>query len=439
MSASPEWKPVKWRPIITSPFVGLRPYREDDHPYFFGRRREQLIVAANLIAWRITVLTGASGAGKTSLLRAGVIPLLMSADSPFGQPDGSVVYVNRWQQDPSRSIVQAISTTVACRNGPDVVESWNANDLKSVLATAAKLAGGELLMIFDQFEEFFLYHRDDEALVATISGLMTHDVLPVNFLISIRKDHLGELGAFRPRLANILVNTIQLAAVSPEAAALIVKDIIASYNQRSTHPVHVEPDLVETIIDKLGSQRLAIGSHVSQTGRVDLPLLQIVMEQIWSRGQLLGSHHLGNRDLYIAGDTTAILGSYFNSALDTLPNTSRNILAAIAPFLVEPSGAKRAQTVKALAEIADVPEQQLRLVIDTLVSRRLLQEVSGPSGEWFVELQHDLIGPALLKLRGQSEGGLLWRPRGKADRKIIVMMLITLASILLAAWALWQK
>jgi len=58
------------------PYVGLRPFRTEDADRFFGRATESHDVAALWQANRLTVVYGCSGVGKTSLLSAGVIPLL---------------------------------------------------------------------------------------------------------------------------------------------------------------------------------------------------------------------------------------------------------------------------------------------------------------------------------------------------------------------------
>jgi predicted AAA+ superfamily ATPase len=55
-----------------APYNGLMPYSEEDAPFFFGREREREVIIANLIASRLTLLYGASGVGKSSVLRAGV-------------------------------------------------------------------------------------------------------------------------------------------------------------------------------------------------------------------------------------------------------------------------------------------------------------------------------------------------------------------------------
>ncbi len=55
-----------------SPYPGLRPFTEEDHAFFFGREREAEIVEANLLSKRLTLLYGASGVGKSSVLLGGV-------------------------------------------------------------------------------------------------------------------------------------------------------------------------------------------------------------------------------------------------------------------------------------------------------------------------------------------------------------------------------
>ena len=58
------------------PYQGLVPYSEDDAEWFFGRDEWREVIADNMRAYRITVLYGESGVGKSSLLRAGVIRTL---------------------------------------------------------------------------------------------------------------------------------------------------------------------------------------------------------------------------------------------------------------------------------------------------------------------------------------------------------------------------
>lgn len=58
------------------PYRGLQHYTEDYRDYFFGREEDQETIAANLVTTPLTIIYGASGVGKSSVLLAGVVPFL---------------------------------------------------------------------------------------------------------------------------------------------------------------------------------------------------------------------------------------------------------------------------------------------------------------------------------------------------------------------------
>src|SRR5690349_5823999 len=80
-------------PARVCPYVGLRPFRETDYCFFFGRERDIRVISSNLLASPLTILYGSSGVGKSSVLQAGVVPYLKTL------PKTQVVYFNDWQTD----------------------------------------------------------------------------------------------------------------------------------------------------------------------------------------------------------------------------------------------------------------------------------------------------------------------------------------------------
>ena len=89
MTATAVAEPAAAVPAATdppaSPYRGLRPYTEADAAFFFGREAEEEIIAANLLAARLTLLYGPSGVGKSSVLLAGVVTLCESAPERISQ------------------------------------------------------------------------------------------------------------------------------------------------------------------------------------------------------------------------------------------------------------------------------------------------------------------------------------------------------------------
>src|SRR5881398_2146176 len=73
------------------PYKGLQPYEEQDRKYFLGRERDTELIISNLYAAPLTVLYGASGVGKSSVLLAGVLPQLKNEQKV------AVVVFRHWQ------------------------------------------------------------------------------------------------------------------------------------------------------------------------------------------------------------------------------------------------------------------------------------------------------------------------------------------------------
>src|SRR5262249_58504969 len=86
------------------PYKGLMPYGEADAPFFFGREAERGTIIANLLASRLTLLYGASGVGKSSVLRAGVVHHLRRLArrnlQTRGTPGFAVALCRAWRDDP---------------------------------------------------------------------------------------------------------------------------------------------------------------------------------------------------------------------------------------------------------------------------------------------------------------------------------------------------
>lgn len=108
-------------PDVTCPYVGLVPFSEKDAEFFYGRKEESKIIAANLRAARLTLLYGPSGVGKSSVLRAGVVSPLRDIAShdleARGAPDFAVVFFSSWASDPieglSKTILSAVQNCLA--------------------------------------------------------------------------------------------------------------------------------------------------------------------------------------------------------------------------------------------------------------------------------------------------------------------------------------
>src|SRR5436190_10816336 len=155
--------------FYSSPFKGLVPYSEEDAQFFFGRETIRDIIIASLQSWRLTLLYGASGVGKSSVLNAGVLPRLRQmvqqgmVDNQRGTSEFSVITFNSWRDDPVAGLARAIHERLTeFQEVTDQPTSPQAT-LMAALERWTAATDAELYIILDQFEEYFQYHGQAES------------------------------------------------------------------------------------------------------------------------------------------------------------------------------------------------------------------------------------------------------------------------------------
>jgi hypothetical protein len=262
-------------PDAPCPYVGLQPFREEDYPYFFGRERDIRVISSNLREQPLTVVYGASGVGKSSVLRAGVLPHLR-ADT-----DAVAVYYNTWQSDAFLEDLTGRCRTVLGVNDPDV-------RLDRLVASGER----RLFLLLDQFEELLLYHRTGgqaEEFDSLLARIVNRDDLAANVLIGIREDALSRFDQrFSIRIADLLANTLPLEHLDNDAARRAMIEPLRVFNERhrlGENAYSMEPELAEEILRQVQPRQFAEaeegGASASGPGRVETPFLQLVLRRLW--------------------------------------------------------------------------------------------------------------------------------------------------------------
>ena len=268
--------------IPTNPFPGLRPFDFEESHLFFGRdgQSEQLIT--KLGATRFLAVVGTSGSGKSSLVRAGLMPSLLGG---FMTSAGS-----NWRIAVMRPGSDPIGNLARVLNGPDVFGSdvtENA-ELQTVLAEATLHRGsrglvdavrqaviGEnenLLVIVDQFEEIFRFARVSEekeyrdeaaAFVKLLLEAVRQREVPIYVVLTMRSDYLGDCSQFwgLPEAIN-------------ESQYLIPRLTRDQLKEAITGPISVgqgqiTPRLVARLLNDVGDDQ------------DQLPVLQHLLMRVW--------------------------------------------------------------------------------------------------------------------------------------------------------------
>lgn len=405
------------------PYKGLMPYDEDDAAFFFGREAERDVIVANLMAARLTLLYGPSGVGKSSILRAGVARHLRQVSdeelAERGHRDFLVVVFRDWRDDPVAGLEAAVQESLR-RAFPDDRLAMVPGRLAERLQSWTRQFRIDIQIILDQFEEYFLYHGDEDGegtFALEFPRLLTLPEIRVNVLIAIREDALAKLDRFEGRLPNLFDNFLRLQHLDRDAARVAIEEPVRQYNQLAgpDQQVQIEPELVEALLDQVKTGRVTVGESglgmVEGTEsvadeRIETPYLQLVMTRLWAEEMAAASGVLRLATLTQLGGAQRIVRTHLDEAMGSLPPTEQEIAARVFHHLVTPSGAKIAHTAADLSEYTDVPQAALEGVLENLAGGgvRILRPVASPSDDargFRYEIFHDVLAAAVLDWRGR--------------------------------------
>jgi hypothetical protein len=356
------------------PYPGLRSFGADEARIFFGRNDE----TTRLVRWvveeprRFVAVIGASGSGKSSLVKAGLVPALSEWPSAIVR----LIYAGG---DPFRALANKLEPLLL----PSRCREFEANPAKGLGALgwvdevlAEKPASTCLLIVIDQFEE--LQTAVAENLRAQFVGLLKQlaDHNRVRIVATLRADFLGALS--RDETLAGLLSGYSLVLHPPGAAALRA---IISEPARLVG-VMVEDPLIEELAEATYLQPGA------------LPLLAFELEWLYARRE---GKRLVRPD--VAGSTTlgAILEGYAKEIEDPLSLEQREALPRLFRNLVRVEDNGR-RVAKRRCRRADIGGDAILIALrDRLIDARLLTALDDPAEG--VELAHETLIQAWPSLR----------------------------------------
>jgi|GEM_PF-1511586 len=410
------------------PYLGLRPYTEQDQDSFFGRDSDRRILTDKILSHKLTLLFAASGIGKSSLLRAAVIPHLTHPENE----NLDVVYCNDWVTDPIQSLQQDSLDTLKRRGRLDdemTLEKIEAENLVEFFQFCALLTRQPLIIILDQFEEFFLYHKHSKGFkdfILQFSSAVSDPSCPVAVVISMREDFAMELNHFKSRLPTLLFeNFYRLERLTIENAKDAVIQPVEHIGYR------YETGFVDELLSNL-TIREVIGGHSKPLPElvetIEPPYLQIVCSQLWDLDKNNPDKLLTRKTYRDHGRASGLLKSYVESVISHFSANEKKIASLCFDHLVSRYGTKVAYTAKDLAQVVGINEHNLEKILKQLDQSRILRSQSRGDVVWF-ELYHDLFSKSI----GE------WNQKFKAiqrNKRALRMGLATLAAgfLLFAAY-----
>ena len=400
------------------PYLGLVPFEERDAQLFYGRDEltDQLVrrLAGRLRDAGILLVAGESGSGKSSLLRAGLMPRLAAGALGPGS--------ERWPRRvirPTASPLRELAMHLAEMAGADPVSVYGslsaAPDEAPMLAgQAARTAAGRgadpgpggpagaaaaapprLVLVVDQFEEVFIAGEDSEIDLlerkAFITALHAAATIPAGpgrlppalVVTAVRADYLGRLIAYPPLKAALDAGPFTVGPMSEAELRLAVTGPAAEAG------LVVEPAVVEAVIAELRDESGGgLGSGV-------LPLMSQAMAATWERRE---GNELTVRGYRRAGGVADAVNRGAQAAYDALTPSQQDAARLVFTQLtvITPDGrlARRRCRRADLSSPGTPMAADVDAVIGVFSARRLLV-----LGEDSVEIAHDALLQAWKQLR----------------------------------------
>jgi hypothetical protein len=267
---------------LPAPYVGLRYFSEKEALLFFGRDAHVRDLLTKLEGkQRFTAVLGASGSGKSSLVRAGLVPALHRGALASGGLNWNV-RIFKPGDAPLRNLAWALTEDERWIDSDDRATSISA--LSALLAgsplaltelyrqKSTLLAGQALLLVADQFEEIFRYRQKNtdeaEAFVKLLLRSASEEV-PIYVVMTMRSDFLGNCAAFfgLPEAINCGIY------LTPRLAPDQLKSVVAS--PLALVGGEIDPVLVNRLVNTLG-------------GEDELPILEHALLRMWNRARAAG-------------------------------------------------------------------------------------------------------------------------------------------------------
>ncbi len=388
-----------------NPYKGLRPFGEQDRADFFGRDALTARLLERLAqvsrAGRLLTVFGPSGSGKSSAVRAGLLPALRAGAVPGSE--GWRIAVMFPGARPFDELAAALRS-VTPEAPPGFAEGLERDgDIGRVVAEVVPGNDGRLLLVIDQFEELFTVVPDEDVRARFLEALVRalaaeHSRLLV--VIAIRADFLD-----RPLLSP---DFGELVRTGLEAVIPLTREELEAAIARPAEAVglELEPGLAAEVIADV----------VRQPGA--LPQLQYALTELFERsdGRRL------TRDTYAAiGGVLGALGRRAEETYGRLEPEARELARQMLLELVAPGeGAEAMGRRVPTRELLSLSADPVRLgeVVDGFGRWRLLSfDRDAASGEPTVEIAHEALLSRWPRLAGWVEEDRedLWMRRRLED------------------------
>jgi tetratricopeptide (TPR) repeat protein/energy-coupling factor transporter ATP-binding protein EcfA2 len=412
---------------VTNPFPGLRPFETDEYLLFFGREGQSDALVERLERARFLAVVGTSGSGKSSLVRAGLLPALRGG-MMSGAGAGWRVAIMRPGHDPIGNLAQVLAAEgVFARDDSGlgraeaeaVIEATLRRGSLGLVEAAASARMGErekLLVVADQFEELFRFRAaragsqatDDDAaaFVKLLLEAARQREVPVYVVLTMRSDFLGDCAQFQglPEAINDGQYLIPRMTRDERRFAIVGPARVA------------RGKMTEPLVNRLLND---VGDNPDQ-----LPILQHALMRTWDYwlSHRHDSEPVGLEHYLAVGTMSDALSGHADEAYNELPDErSRRVAELLFKALTERGTdnreLRRPTRFDELCEITEATPEEVAAVVEVFrrQGRSFLMPPAGVALEpdTVIDISHESLIRNWERLRGwvkdEAEGARIYR------------------------------
>ncbi|MBF0550126.1 MAG: hypothetical protein HQK60_06290 [Deltaproteobacteria bacterium] len=347
-----------------TPFKFLDPYGPEDKDIFFGRETEVAEIYYKFYKDRLLLVYGESGAGKTSLTQCGLRSSVPPEDALFLSIRSAI--------DPLESLKKEILRQVSFTDRP-IPENY-----LDLLREAAFIKSKTIVLLFDQFEEFFILPPQfvRERFIQELVGWLDADI-NIRVVILIREEYLARMTELESFFPQIYQNKLWVRRMSRSQAQEAIMGPCSRLG------IGVEPKLAQELLDAL-----------TKGGKgVELPILQVALDTLYNQAIEVSADSpvLTLKSYLELGRIESILGRFVEDKVNAHDNTDQ--LKQVLKTMVTSEGTRWAISIRDVADNSSqfgppISENDLQQLINLLIDDRIIRE--DPDNQLF-ELRHDTI------------------------------------------------
>jgi tetratricopeptide (TPR) repeat protein len=370
------------------PFPGLRPFAPSDHQFFYGRKSQFSALYRLLDLSRFVAVVGSSGSGKSSLVRAGLVPLLQQEVAESEQGRGRHW---RWEEmrpgdAPLDQLVDAmtrLSRSMAGDDDPAIADAREERidyhlresiyGIGRALDEIGSASDASVVLVVDQFEELFrsaapvsqrrdvatgMKSRNDAAhfvqLLLEASRSPNHDI---RILITMRSDFIGDCAQFQGLPEAVSATQFLVPSLTRDQREQVIRGPL-----REAH-ASIESELVERLLNDSADE-------LDQ-----LPVLQHCLLRLWERAGakpvpsavLASKRHLTSDHYQAIGGIAHALSQHADEILKSLPGLElvvEQTFRALSDLDKDGRATRRARQFAPLTAETGMPEDKVRAVVN---------------------------------------------------------------------------